>query len=208
MEHAIALARRAGVGRVVVCDGCHFGAAGYFASLAAREGMIGLVMCPTGSSTIAPGGMDKVIGSKPIAVAAPAGRHHPFALDMATMAAAGTRLEHARRTGRPIPAGWAVDSLGDLPTDPHAARSGATVPLEYMEGNSHKGFGLGLVVDILAGLLSGTGPSAFAEYGPERAPQLPRDGVGHRVLRAGRPVQRLDRATGRPPSCLRAAARR
>jgi L-2-hydroxycarboxylate dehydrogenase (NAD+) len=167
MEHAIALARGSGVGTVVVRDGCHFGAAGYFASLAAQQGMIGLVMCPTGPSTIAPGGLDKVIGSNPIAVAAPAGRHHPFVLDMATTAAAGTKLERARRTASPIPAGWAVDAAGEPTTDPHAARSGATVPLGYLEGNGHKGFGLGLVVDILAGLLSGTGPSAFAEYGPD-----------------------------------------
>ena len=59
MEHAIALARGSGVGTVVVRDGCHFGAAGYFASLAAQQGMIGPVMCPTGPSTIAPGGLDK-----------------------------------------------------------------------------------------------------------------------------------------------------
>lgn len=206
MEHAIALARGSGVGTVVVRDGCHFGAAGYFASLAAQQGMIGPVMCPTGPSTIAPGGLDKVIGSNPIALAAPAGRHHPFVLDMATTAAAGTNLERARRTGSPIPAGWAVDAAGELTTDPHAARSGATVPLGYLEGNGHKGFGLGLVVDILAGLLSGTGPSAFAEYGPEWR-QVPHDGVGHRVLPAGRGIQRLHRVAGGSPACLRGAAR-
>jgi L-2-hydroxycarboxylate dehydrogenase (NAD+) len=104
MQHAIALARGAGVGTVVVRDGCHFGAAGYFASLAAREGLIGLVMCPTGPSTIAPGGLQKVIGSNPIAVAAPAGRHHPFVLDMATTAAAGTKIQRARKNNSAIPA--------------------------------------------------------------------------------------------------------
>jgi LDH2 family malate/lactate/ureidoglycolate dehydrogenase len=167
MRRAIALAREAGVGTVVVRDGCHFGAAGYFASLAAREDMIGLVMCPTGPSTIAPGGRDKLVGSNPLAIAAPAGRHHPFVLDMATTAAAGTKLAHARRDNTPIPLGWAVDSSGELTTDPHAAAAGATVPIGYLEGNGHKGFGLALAVDILAGVLSGTGPSAFARYGPD-----------------------------------------
>jgi LDH2 family malate/lactate/ureidoglycolate dehydrogenase len=124
-------------------------------------------MCPTGPSTIAPGGMEKLVGSNPIAIAAPAGRHHPFVLDMATTAVAGTKVAHARRDHTSIPLGWAVDSSGELTTDPHAAAAGATVPLGYLEGNGYKGFGLGLAVDILAGVLSGTGPSAFARYGPD-----------------------------------------
>ena len=168
MSAAIEKASVAGIGMVTVRDGCHFGSTGYFARMAASQDMIGMAMCHTAPSAIAPGGRDKVTGTNPLAVAAPVAGHHPFAFDMATTAAAGTRVLFARRHGASIPSGWAVDADGRVTTDPEAyADGGALVPLGWSEGAGHKGYGLALVVDILSGVLSGTGSGLFQTFGPQ-----------------------------------------
>ena len=97
MSEVIAKARRAGIGMVTVRDGCHFGATGYVARMAAEEDMIGMVMCHTAPSALAPGGLEKVFGTNPLAVAAPVGGGPPFVFDMATTTAAGTKVQVARR---------------------------------------------------------------------------------------------------------------
>ena len=167
MDLAVAKAAQVGVGSVAVRDGCHFGAAGYFARQAAERGMVGMVMCPTLPSAVAPGGADCVFGTNPVAFAAPVAGRHPFVLDMATTTAAGTKLQHARRRGEAIPLGWAVDAEGRPTTDAVAAADGGLLPLGSSDGAGYKGFGLALVVDILGGLLSGTGTSTFGTYSPE-----------------------------------------
>jgi len=86
---------------------------------------------------------------------------------MATTTAAGTKLQHARRRGEPIPLGWAVDAEGRPTTDAVAAAGGGLLPLGSSDGAGYKGFGLALVVDILGGLLSSTGTSTFGSYSPE-----------------------------------------
>jgi LDH2 family malate/lactate/ureidoglycolate dehydrogenase len=168
MSAAMAKAATTGIGMVTVRNGCHFGSLGYFVQLAAREGMIGMVACSTPPSGVPPFGLDKVVGTNPVAIGAPTGGPDPFVLDMATTAAAGTKLVVARREGRPIPWGWAVDERGEVTTDAEAAGRGGLLPLgSTPEAGAHKGFGLGLVVDILSGLLSGNGSSTFESYRPE-----------------------------------------
>ena len=166
MSAAIGKAESGGVGMVTVRDGCHFGAAGYFARMAAERHLVGMVMSNTAPATVPPGGRARVVGSNPLAVAAPVAGRAPFVLDMAITAAAGTKVQVARREGRPVPPGWIVDADGRPTTDP-AAWAGLSPLGAGPDGGGHKGFGLGMVVDILSGVLSGTGSGVFASFGPD-----------------------------------------
>jgi LDH2 family malate/lactate/ureidoglycolate dehydrogenase len=96
---------------------------------------------------------------------APVEGSHPFLLDIATTAVAGGKLEIALRQGKPIPTGWAVDGTGADSPDPEILRKGgALLPLgSRLETSSHKGYGLGLMVDILSGVLSGMGSAMFVD---------------------------------------------
>jgi LDH2 family malate/lactate/ureidoglycolate dehydrogenase len=164
MESAIAKAEATGIGMVAVRNGRHFGAAGYYARMAAERDMIGMAMCNVPPLAVAAGSVDRAYGTNPIAMAAPVEGDHPFLLDIATTAVAGGKLEIAQRQGRGIPAGWAVGEDGTGTDDPEILRKGgALLPLgSYLETSSHKGYGLGLMVDILTGILPGMGSALFA----------------------------------------------
>ncbi len=164
MLAAIARAESAGIGMVAVRNGRHFGAAGYYARMAAEREMIGMAMCNVPPLAVAAGSLDRAYGTNPIAMAAPVEGSHPFVLDIATTAVAGGKLEIAQRQGKPIPAGWAVDASGKDTEDPEILRKGGSLlPLgSYLETSSHKGYGLGLMVDILTGILPGMGSALFA----------------------------------------------
>lgn len=161
MDLAIAKAEETGIGMVTVRNGRHFGAAGYYARMAAERGLIGMAMTAVPPIAVAAGGLDRVFGTNPIAMAAPVDGQEPFLLDMATTAVAGGKLEIAGRQGRALPAGWAVDADGAASDDPAALRkAGALLPLgSDLSTSSYKGYGLGLMVDILCGVLSGQGPA-------------------------------------------------
>lgn len=119
--------------------------------------MIGLAMT-NASPLVAPAGSRQpYLGTNPICVAIPAGKYPPFILDMATAAAANGKLEIAQRVGKPIPQGWAQTAEGNATTDAHALKAGGTLlPLgSDADHGYHKGYGLGAVVDILTGVLSG-----------------------------------------------------
>jgi LDH2 family malate/lactate/ureidoglycolate dehydrogenase len=166
MATAIAKADEHGVGMVTVRDGCHLGAAGYFARMAAERGLIGMVMSHTAPSAIPPGGAAPGVGTNPLAVGAPVRGRAPFVFDMAVTAVAGTRVQVAQREGRRVPPGWIVDGEGRPTTDP-TDYAGLLLLGAGPAGGGHKGFGLGLVVDILSGLLSGTGSGLFQRFGPQ-----------------------------------------
>jgi len=148
---AIAKARSAGVGYVGVRNGNHFGAAGYYAWLAAREGMIGMAMANDIPSVAAPGSRTAVTGSNPIAYALPAGPHDPILFDAATSTVAGGKVYAARTRGEPIPADWLIGPDG-LPTTDGSLYPQKAV-LTPMAG--HKGYGIALLVESLAALLTG-----------------------------------------------------
>ncbi|MFN8506781.1 MAG: Ldh family oxidoreductase [Dehalococcoidia bacterium] len=165
MDAAIAKAHATGIGMVAVRNGRHFGAAGYYAHLAAKQDMVGMAMCNVPPIANAAGGLERVFGTNPIAMAAPVEGSHAFLLDMATTAVAAGKLEIATRQGKPIPPGWAVDATGTSTPDPTILRQGgALLPLgSRLETSSYKGYGLGLMVDILTGVLSGTGSGLFLD---------------------------------------------
>jgi len=155
MELAIAKAASAGVGMVTVRNSCHFGAAGYYASLALPHDMLGQAMCNDVPSMTVPGARGKVMGSNPLAYAAPAGQEKPILLDMATSAVAAGKVGVAQSEGRQIPDTWIVDDEGRPSTDPSLFPDSAA--LQPMAG--HKGYGLALLIETLSGLLSGAGVS-------------------------------------------------
>lgn len=162
MEKAISLAEQVGTGWVAVRNSNHFGIAGQYAMQAAKRGMIGFAFT-NASPLVAPAnGKDRMLGTNPIAVAIPAGEEPMFVLDMATTTAANGKLEVLQRLGKPAPLGWVQDADGEVSTAIDAVeKGGALRPLGgTAEGASYKGYGLGAVVDILSGVLSGAG------YGP------------------------------------------
>jgi L-2-hydroxycarboxylate dehydrogenase (NAD+) len=163
METAIEKAAAHGIGMVTVRDGRHFGAGGYFARMAAERDMIGICLSNAPAFAVPPGGLDRVCGTNPIAMAAPVEGTHPFVIDVSTTVVAGGKLAIARRQGKPIPEGWAVNGDGSPSTDPAIIYNGGhLLPLGAgPSGAGHKGYGLSLMVDILGGVLSGNGSGMF-----------------------------------------------
>jgi len=152
METAIRLARQKGAGIVAVRRSNHLGAAGHYPWLAAREGLIGL--CTTnGPVILAPtGGTTPTFGNNPIGVGIPAKSHLPILLDIAMSVAPRGRIGLALAEGKPLPDGWILDRDGRPSIDPADLVAGLGVPI-----GGHKGYGLTLVMEVLAGVLSGAG---------------------------------------------------
>jgi L-2-hydroxycarboxylate dehydrogenase (NAD+) len=127
--------------------------------MALEHDMIGVAMTNAGITVLAPGSRTPVVGTNPIAVAAPSGQKAPFVLDMATSVVAGGKFDAAQRAGQSVPVGWAIDRDGNPITDPakRRANGGGLLPLggtPLLGG--YKGFGLGVVVEIFCGILSGS----------------------------------------------------
>ena len=189
MKIAIDKAKAMGVGVVSVFNSHHFGAAGYYAALASKEGLVGMVTSATRSIAVVPTrAAVPVLGTNPIAFAAPARRNRPFLLDMATSSVANNKIKVYELNGKRLPAGWVLDGQGEPVTDPAAALKiiyekkgeGGQTPLGgTAEMSSHKGYGLALLVHILGGTLSG------ASFSPIRVrtqkPSDP-DRLGHFFL--------------------------
>jgi LDH2 family malate/lactate/ureidoglycolate dehydrogenase len=153
MNTAIAKARAQGVGYVGTRNSCHFGAAGYYAWLAAREGLIGMSMANDIPSVAAPGSRGPVTGSNPISYAVPAGRHRAVFLDISIATVAGQKVYAAKDRGEPIPPTWIIGADGRPTTDPSQfPKVGALAPAA-----GHKGYGLALLVETLSGVLTGAG---------------------------------------------------
>lgn len=151
MALAMAKARDCGIAYVGVKHSSHFGAAGYYAHMAARNDMIGLAMCNVDPCMTVPGGRTKVLGTNPIAYAAPAGAEAPVSLDIATSAVAATKIFAAKALGKSIPDTWVIDDEGLPTTDPNVyPEHGAQLPMA-----GHKGYGLAVLVEILTAVLTG-----------------------------------------------------
>jgi len=165
MELAIRKARAMGVGVVTVFNSHHFGAAGYYAALASRAGLVGMVTSCTRSIAVVPTrAAVPVLGTNPIAFAAPTKRNAPFLLDMATSSVANNKIKVYELNGKTLPAGWVLDGKGQPVRDPKAAMQviydkqggGGQTPLGgTAEMSSHKGYGLAMMGHILGGTLSG-----------------------------------------------------
>ena len=161
MQLAIRKATEAGSGSVAVTNSRHFGAAGYYALMAVPAGCIGLALTNAGPWVAPAGGRRKMIGTNPIAVAAPAGSEQPFLMDIATSTVAMGKLEIALREEKSIPSGWSLDAAGMPTTDIELVyREGGLTPLgSTLITASYKGYALGQMVDVFSGILSGAGYS-------------------------------------------------
>lgn len=146
---AVDIAKETGVGSVSVKNSNHIGALAYFGLLAAERGMVGICMTHAPSSVIAYNAKDAFFGTNPICIVAPMRDEGPFCLDMATSSMPTNKLENYKRTGIPLPPGWAFDENGKSVSDPHVARYVGPY-------GGHKGYGLGMAVDIFSGLLTGS----------------------------------------------------
>ena len=184
MEVAIQKAKLAGTGWVCVQNSNHFGIAAHHAMMALEHDMIGIVMT-NASPLVAPTfSIDKMLGTNPICVAAPAGNEPPFVADMATTTAANGKLEILQRKNQDTPGGWVQDAEGNPSTDPHTLKKGgALLPLGGdREHGSHKGYALGMIVDIFSGVLSGANYAPWVPPFPAYVPmpsQQPGKGLGH-----------------------------
>jgi ureidoglycolate dehydrogenase (NAD+) len=165
MDLAIARAHTHGIAAVSLRNANHCGMLAFFALRALAAGCIGFA-ASNGDSQVAPwGSRAKFLGTNPFAVALPALEEAPVVLDMATSVVAHGKVKGAADRGEAIPGGWAVDAEGRPTTDPLQALAGALLPF-----GGFKGSGVSLLVDLLAGALSG------ARSGPEIVPLYQRLG--------------------------------
>src|SRR5829696_4909158 len=136
---------------------------GFYARMAAETGLIGFACANAVPMVAPPGGRTPTIGTNPFAYAIPAGRYPPVVLDVATTTGAAFKVRLAAQRNHPVPEGMILDSEGHPTTDPNEfVRGGLMAPLGSPAA-PHKGFGLGLVIDALAGVLTG---AAFARDFP------------------------------------------
>jgi LDH2 family malate/lactate/ureidoglycolate dehydrogenase len=184
MEMVIDKTTEFGSSYAAVGNSNHFGIAAYHATKALEHNFIGFSMT-NASPLVAPTySKERMLGTNPICYAIPAGKELPFVLDMATSAAANGKLEIAERENKPLPEGWVEMQNGQSTIDPKALKAGGyLLPLgSDKDHGSHKGYGLGSLVDILSGVLSGAnfGPwvPPFVSFLPV-LPDLPGKGLGH-----------------------------
>ncbi|MBU8544862.1 MULTISPECIES: Ldh family oxidoreductase [Roseomonadaceae] len=185
MNLAVDKAMQTGVAVVGVRNSHHFGAAGIYARIAAKRGAVGMVTSATrGIAMVPTGGAVPVLGTNPLAFAAPTERNPPFVLDMATTTVAAGKVKVHHLNDRPVPAGWVMDGAGASVTDPHLAHDyvmkrpqGGLTPLGGTpEMASHKGYGLAMMVHILGGTLVG---ASFSPIRNRTQSEKDPDGLGH-----------------------------
>ena len=184
MKIAIEKAKNAGTGWVSVQNSNHFGIAAHHAMMALEHDMIGIAMT-NASPLVAPTfSIDRMLGTNPICVAAPAGEQPPFVADFATTTAANGKLELLQQKNAEAPLGWIQDEKGDPTRDAHVLKKGgALLPLgSDREHGSHMGYALGSIVDIFSGLLSGANYAPWVPPFPAYVPmpeKQPGKGIGH-----------------------------
>src|SRR5687768_5738634 len=171
---AVERARAHGVGVVGVRNSNHFGTAMYFTRAAAREGFVA-VLTTNASPAMAPwGGREKVLGTNPWSIAAPAPGGRVVAVDIANTAVARGKIYLAKNRGEPIPDTWALSADGAPTTDPAEGVLGVVLPMA-----GHKGYAITFLMDVLSGALtgSGVGTEVHGPYEPEA-----RSRAGHLFL--------------------------
>jgi LDH2 family malate/lactate/ureidoglycolate dehydrogenase len=148
---AIDKARNCGVAWVGAQHSNHAGPASLYARMALEHDMIGLYFAVGNANHLPPwGGLDMLLSTNPIACAVPAGEEPAIVLDMATTVAAYGKVKAKAQRGEQMPVGWMIDRNGQPLTDPKRAAEGFLLPI-----GDYKGYGLALVVGILAGTLNG-----------------------------------------------------
>jgi L-2-hydroxycarboxylate dehydrogenase (NAD+) len=163
MRLAMDKAKRYGLGAVAVRDSTHFGIAGYYPLMAAQEGMLGFTVTNARPAIAPTLGTEPMLGTNPIAFAAPSDLPYPFCFDAATSITQRGKIEVAARAEKPVPEGWVIDAEGNPATDPAqiladlGEATAALLPLggagELFAG--YKGYDLAAMVEILSASLCG-----------------------------------------------------
>jgi L-2-hydroxycarboxylate dehydrogenase (NAD+) len=163
MRLAMDKARERGLGAVAVRNGTHFGIAGYYPLMAAQEGMMGLCVTNARPAQAPTFGTEPMLGTNPIAFAAPSDLDYPFCFDAATSISQRGKVEVAARAGKPLPEGVIIDPEGQPLIDPEriladlGKATAAFLPLggagEELAG--YKGYSLAAMVEILSASLCG-----------------------------------------------------
>ena len=161
MRTAIEKAKKVGTGTVAVTNSTHFGIAGYYPLMAVKEDMIGICVTNTRPSVAPTFGVQPLLGTNPIAFGAPTDENIPFLFDAATPIIQRGKVEIHARKNKPFPPGYVIDHCGYPATDPHAILLGlnkdanAFLPLGGAgeDFGGHKGYGLGVMVEILSASL-------------------------------------------------------
>ncbi|MEN9774286.1 MAG: hypothetical protein RL322_1356 [Pseudomonadota bacterium] len=151
VDIAIEKARQCGVAWVGARSSNHAGPASLYARMPIAHDMIGLYFAVGNANHLPPwGGSDMLLSTNPIAAGIPAGVEPPVVLDMATTVAAYGKVKAKAKAGQSMPVGWMIDRKGQPLTDPSRADEGFLLPI-----GDHKGYGLALIVGLLAGTLQG-----------------------------------------------------
>jgi len=163
MRLAVEKARAVGVGVVTVYNSGHFGAIGHYAMQAAAQGMVGVCFTGAGLSMVPTFASKPLLGTNPIAIAAPARHEAPMLFDAATSAIAGNKIRLAMRVGSPLLPGWVTDKEGTpiMEEKPVFDRDDIyQLPLGgTREQGSHKGYGFALMAEVLSTMLAGAMPT-------------------------------------------------
>ena len=150
LDYALRKCRESGVFTVFARNNNTFGPAFYYSLKAAEQGCIAFV-CSNSPAQMAPvGGVEKMLGTNPLAAVIPVPDGEPIIIDMATSAVAKSKFKEYKNEGKPLPEGWALDKDGNPTTDPDEAMRGLVLPM-----SGFKGYALSMLIDVIAGALSG-----------------------------------------------------
>jgi len=150
MEISLRKAREFGIGSTLIRNTNNLGFFAFYTMHAADEGFAGIAMGNANAAISPWGGAEAFFGTNPITIGVP-GSPEPIALDMSSSLVARGKIRRAQRLGEKIPLGWALDESGAPTEDPGAALKGTLLPI-----GGPKGYGLAFMVDVLAGMLSGS----------------------------------------------------
>jgi L-2-hydroxycarboxylate dehydrogenase (NAD+) len=161
MQMAIDKAKKYGMGMVVARNSTHYGIAGYYAIMAAKENMIGITGTNARPSIAPTFGVENMLGTNPLVYGMPTDEEFPFVIDCATSITQRGKVELYEREGKSLPPGWVIDQKGNTRTNAAEVLKGfdagtcALAPLggigEELAG--YKGYGYATVVEILSSAL-------------------------------------------------------
>ena len=148
------LARETGIAAMAVTHSGNCLMAGHYVGRMAEAGLVALAFVNSPKSMAPWGGTRPVFGTNPMAFACPRGDDPPMVLDFSSSKVARSEIRLAGQEGRDIPLGWALDAEGTPTTDPDAAMAGSVLPF-----GEHKGYGIALMIDLMAAAMTGANPS-------------------------------------------------
>ena len=161
MEMAIEKAKKNGIAMTVVRNSTHYGIAGYYATMATKEDLIGITGTNARPSIAPTFGVENMLGTNPLTIGLPTDDPFPFVLDCATSVSQRGKIEVYGRAGKAIPPGWVIDESGNTRTDTDGILKDLTLgkaaltPLGGLgtETGGYKGYGYATVVEILSAAL-------------------------------------------------------